>query len=88
MPALPSSVIDRCGASSPRFFPNARTSTRLGCHRSRIPHRVTFDKFVQVLGAASERIADATCSATTIRNCDEWITAGVFEQLERLCLEA
>jgi transposase len=50
-----------------------------------------FDKLVQtlVLGAAYERIADSTCSATTIRDRrDEWIAAGVFDQLEQLCLEA
>ncbi len=44
---------------------------------------------VVVLGAAYERIADSSCSATTIRNRrDEWIEAGVFEALEQICLEA
>jgi len=50
-----------------------------------------FDKLVQVLvlGAAYERIADTTCSETTIRRRrDEWITAGAFDSLEQLCLEA
>ena len=50
-----------------------------------------FDKLVQVLvlGAAYERIADSTCSATTLRDRrDEWIAAGVFEALEQICLEA
>jgi len=50
-----------------------------------------FDKLIQVLvlGAAYERIADSSCSATTIRRRrDEWIDAGVFEELEQLCLEA
>ena len=42
-----------------------------------------------MLGASYERIADSSCSATTIRNRrDEWIAAGVFTQLEQLCLEA
>jgi transposase len=42
-----------------------------------------------VLGAAYEKIADTTCSATTIRDRrDEWIVAGVFAQLEQLCLDA
>ena len=63
----------------------------LGCHRPRIADRVVFDKLVQVLvfGAAYVKIADHTCSATTIRTRrDEWITAGVFARLEQLCLEA
>jgi transposase len=63
----------------------------LGCHRPRIPDRVVFDKLVQtlVLGASYERIGDATCSATTIRDRrDEWIEAGIFDELEQLCLDA
>ena len=50
-----------------------------------------FDKLVQVLvfGVAYTKIADGSCSATTIRHRrDEWIAAGVFEALEQLCLEA
>ena len=52
---------------------------------------MVFDKLVQtvVLGAAYERIADSSCSATTIRDRrDEWIEAGVFKRLEQICLEA
>lgn len=63
----------------------------LGCHRPRVPDRVVFDKLVQVLvlGAAYEKIADSTCSATTIRRRrDEWIDADVFTVLEQLCLDA
>ncbi len=42
-----------------------------------------------MFGAAYVKIADHTCSATTIRTRrDEWITAGVFATLEQLCLEA
>jgi len=60
----------------------------LGCHRPRVPDRVVFDKLIQVLvlGAASEKIADSTCSATTIRRRDEWIAAGVSTELEQICL--
>jgi transposase len=50
-----------------------------------------FDKLVQVLvlGAAYVKIADSTCSATTIRRRrDEWITAGIFTRLEQICLES
>jgi hypothetical protein len=40
---------------------------------------------VLVFGCGYCRIADATCSATTLRRRrDEWITAGVAEQLRRL----
>jgi transposase len=52
---------------------------------------MVFDKLVQVLilGAAYDRVADASCSATTIRDRrDEWIRLGVFEQLEQICLDA
>jgi transposase len=52
---------------------------------------VIFDKLVQVLvfGCAYRRIADDSCSATTLRRRrDEWISAGVIEELQRLVLEA
>jgi transposase len=63
----------------------------LGCHRPRIPDRVVFDKLIQILvfGCGYRRIADATCSATTLRRRrDEWISAGVAEQLRRAVLGA
>lgn len=42
-----------------------------------------------MLECAYEKISDTTCSVTTIRRRrDEWITAGIFTQLEQLCLEA
>lgn len=61
-----------------------------GCHRPRIADRIVFDKLIQVLvlGASYAKIADTTCSATTLRaRRDEWIDAGIFLQLEQLCLE-
>jgi hypothetical protein len=41
----------------------------LGCHRLRIPDRIVFDKLMRALvfGCAYRRIADNTCSATTLR---------------------
>jgi transposase len=63
----------------------------LGCHRPRIPDRLVFDKLIQILvfGCGYRRIADATCSATTLRRRrDEWISAGVAEQLRLLVLAA
>jgi hypothetical protein len=63
----------------------------LGCHHSRIPDRVVFDKLVEVLvfGCAYRRIAHGSCSATTLRDRrDEWIACGVIETLRRIALEA
>ncbi|GAB3590569.1 hypothetical protein CFAEC_08805 [Corynebacterium faecale] len=50
-----------------------------------------FDKLIHVLvfGVSYAKIADSTCSATTLRTRrDEWITAGIFEKLEQICLES
>lgn len=91
MPALPSSVIDPLWDQFAALLPEREVVHPLGCHRRRIPDRVVFDKLIQtvVLGAAYERIADSSCSATTIRDRrDEWIEAGVFKRLEQICLEA
>jgi len=63
----------------------------LGCHRPRVSDRISFDKLIQVLvlGAAYEKIADSTCSATTIRRRrDEWIAAEIFTELEQICLDS
>lgn len=91
MPALPSCISvplwDQFGA----LLPPRAVAHPLGCHRPRVPDRVVFDKLVQVLvfGCAYERIADATCSATTLRRRrDEWIGAGVMDRLRELALAA
>jgi hypothetical protein len=50
-----------------------------------------FDTLIQVLvfGCGYRRIADATCSATTLRRRrDEWIRAGVAERLRLAALAA
>jgi transposase len=91
VPALPSSVMDPLWDQFAALLPERDVVHPLGCHRPRIRDRIVFDKLVQVLvlGAAYERIADTTCSATTIRDRrDEWIAAGVFTRLEQLCLDA
>jgi len=52
---------------------------------------VVFDKLVEALvfGAGYERIADAGCSATTMRRRrDEWIRLGVWDRLRLSCLDA
>jgi hypothetical protein len=63
----------------------------LDCHDHRIPDRVLFEKLVEVLlfGCAHERIADHSCSATTLRRRrEEWVDAGVMEQLRWMVLDA
>jgi hypothetical protein len=63
----------------------------LGCHRPRIPDGVVFEKLIQVLvfGCAYHRIADESCSATTLRDRrDEWIELGVIDELRQAALGA
>jgi transposase len=73
------------------LLPARQVHHPLGCHRRRIPDRVVFDKLIQILvfGCGYRRIADATCSATTLRRRrDEWITLGVVERLRLAVLGA
>jgi len=52
---------------------------------------VIFEKLVQILvfGCAYWRIADESCSATTLRRRrDEWIASGVMDELREMVLEA
>ena len=73
------------------LLPEREVNHPLGCHRPRIPDRVVFEKLVQVLvfGCAYHRIADESCSATTLRDRrDEWIELGVIDALREAVLEA
>jgi transposase len=91
VPALPSSVLEPLWVQVAALLPARRDSHPLGCHRPRIPDRIVFDKLIQILvfGCGYRRIADHTCSATTLRRRrDEWITAGVAEELRLLVLAA
>ena len=91
MPAVPSSVIEPIWDQFAALLPARAVVHPLGRHRPRIADRVVFDKLVQVLvfGCAYARIADATCSATTLRRRrDEWIAAGVVEALRTVALAA
>ena len=91
MPAIPSCIIEPIWDQVAALLPPPSVDHPLGCHRPRIPDRVVFDKLVQVLvfGCAYWRIADATCSATTLRRRrDAWIDAGVMSQLSTLVLAA
>jgi transposase len=91
VPALPSSVLEPIWVQVAALLPDRQVHHPLGCHRPRIPDRLVFDKLIQILvvGCGYRRIADATCSATTLRRRrDEWISAGLAEQLRLLVLAA
>lgn len=90
MPAVPSSIIEPIWRQFEALIPPVIDEHPLGCHRPRVSDRIVFDKLVQVLvfGAAYVKIADHTCSATTIRRRrDEWIRFGIFTELEQICLD-
>ena len=91
MPALPSCILDPLREQFLALLPPHVDEHPLGCHRPRIDDAVVFDKLVEALvfGAGYERIADADCSATTMRRRrDEWIALGVFDRLRLACLDA
>jgi transposase len=91
VPALPSSVLEPLWVQVAALLPTRQVDHPLGCHRPRIPDRIVFDRLIQILvfGCGYRRIADTTCSATTLRRRrDEWITAGVADQLRLLVLAA
>jgi len=91
VPALPPYLIEPIWQQFEALLPERRSDHPLGCHRSRIPERVVFEKLVQILvfGCAYERIADASCSESTLRRRrDEWIELGVMERLRQICLDA
>ena len=91
MPALPPYLIEPIWQQLVALLPQRHTSHPLGCHRPRIPDRIVFEKLVQVLvfGCAYEKIADRSCSATTLRRRrEEWIASGVLDALREMALEA
>ena len=91
MPAIPPYIIDPVWEQFSALLPERKVDHPLGCHRSRIPDRVVFEKLVQVLvfGCAYRRIADESCSATMLRDRrDEWIACAVIETLRQIALDA
>lgn len=91
MPALPPYLIEPIWQQLVALLPERKVHHPLGCHRPRIPDRIVFEKLVQVLvfGCAYEKIADRSCSATTLRRRrDEWIASGVIDSLRQMALEA
>jgi transposase len=91
VPALPPYLIEPIWQQLVVLLPERHSSHPLGCHRPRIPDRIVFEKLAQVLvfGCAYEKIADGSCSATTLRRRgEEWIAAGVIDSLREIALEA
>jgi transposase len=91
VPALPPYIIEPIWEQFEALLPERRTDHHLGCHRRRIPDRVVFEKLVQILvfGCAYQRIADASCSESTLRRRrDKWIELGVMDRLREICLDA
>src|SRR5579875_1953878 len=91
VPAIPSCIIDPIWEQVCGLLPEHLDDHPLGCHRPRIDDRLVFDKLVQMLvfGCGYQRIADPSCSATTLRRRrDEWIAAGVMRVVERVAREA
>jgi transposase len=91
VPAIPSCILEPLWDQFAALLPTRQVHHPLGCHRQRLPDRIIFDKLIQVLvfGCGYRRIADHTCSATTLRRRrDEWITLGIADQLHRMALAA
>jgi len=88
---VPSCILQPLWNQLQALVPARSVRHPLGGHRPRVPDRVIFDKLIQALvfGCGYRRIADASCSATTLRRRrDEWIALGLAEQLHQLALAA
>ena len=91
MPALEPYLIEPVWEQFRALLPERNIDHPLGCHRQRIPDRVVFEKLVEVLvfGCAYWRIADESCSESTLRRRrDEWIELGLMERLRNISLDA
>lgn len=91
MPAISPYIIKPIWEQFRALLPERKVDHPLGCHRGRIPDQLVFEKLLQILvfGCAYWRIADESCSATTLRRRrDEWIEAGVMDNLEQMARQA
>lgn len=91
MPVIPSCILQPLKVQFLALIPVPVDSHPLGCHRPRIDDGLIFEKLIlkTVSGMGYERVADATVSASTLRNRrDEWIKLGLMEQLRLIALEA
>jgi transposase len=91
MRALEPEVVDALWATIEPLLPIPDDTHPLGCHRQRVPDQLCFRGIlIRLVTGASwvdiEAILDRQVSDTTLRTRrDEWIDAGVFDQL---CNEA
>jgi transposase len=91
MTALPVYLVDALWCNIEPLLPQPKTRHPLGCHRPRISDRIVFEHFITLLmfGCSYEQAADSTCSASTLRRRrEEWIKAGVMDNLEQIILSA
>lgn len=94
MRALDPEVVDAIWAAVEPLLPPADQTHPLGCHRPRVPDRLCFRGLLIRLVTGSswvdiEAILDFAVSDTTLRaRRDEWIDAGVFDQLKTEALAA
>jgi transposase len=91
MTAISPYILDPIWEQFRALLPERKVDHPLGCHRRRIPDQLVFEKLLQILvfGCAYWRIADESCSATTLRRRrEEWIEAGVMDNLEEMARQA
>ena len=94
MRALEARVVDAVWAAVKPLLPAPDRSHPLGCHRPRVPDRLCFwGILIRLVTGSSwvdiEAILDHQVSDTTLRaRRDEWIDAGVFDQLKAEALAA
>ena len=87
MRALEPEVVDVIWQTVEALLPRRAETHPLGCHRPRVPDRLCFwGILIRLVTGASwvdiEAILDYEVSDTTLRaRRDEWIAAGVFDQL-------
>ena len=85
MPALEPYIIEPIWEQFRPPCPSDRPTIRSAATAHASPSRVVFEKLVQVLvfGCAYQRIADESCSESTLRRRrDEWIELGLMEQAQ------
>lgn len=94
MRALDPEVVEVVWKTVESFIPVPADTHPLGCHRRRIPDRLCFwGILVRLVTGCSwvtvEALLEYRVSDTTLRSRrDEWITAGVFDQLRDHALQA
>lgn len=94
MRALEPEVVNTVWTAVEGLLPRRQEVHPLGCHRPRVPDRLCFwGILIRLVTGASwvdiEQILDRNVSDTTLRSRrDEWIAAGVFDQLKNEALAA